>query len=228
MPNVEEYRRLNTRKTSAIQVGGFRPTFQPSASNFGMTALGLPGEPWPNFQAKPMMFVCQLNLASAPARPPLLQDLSLLTFFIASLDDPLQREDASNWVLRAYPSLDSLAPLAAPADAPKMRKGFECLWQELDDHPNHDDPDLTPVPGTRRPRSNFDNVILSKVGGYASTIQAELWWHLEDHPANPAFCLQLNSEEKPGVVWTGGGTIYIGRGTAPGYENRWYLDCQCL
>jgi len=24
-------------------------------------------------------------------------------------------------------------------------------WQELDDHPNPDDPELVPVPGTRRP-----------------------------------------------------------------------------
>jgi hypothetical protein len=228
MPTAEAYRRLNTRKTSALQVGGFRPTFHRAASNFGMTALALPGEPWPEFDARPMMFVCQLNLASAPSRPPLLAELTLLTFFVSSLDDPLDREDGSNWILRAYRSLDGLTPLSAPPGAPKIRKGFECLWQELDDHPNYDDPELVPVPGSRRPRSDFDNVIRTKIGGYASTIQSELWWHLEDHPAAPRFCLQLNSEEKPGVIWTGGGTSYIGRGTAPGYENRWYLDTQCL
>jgi hypothetical protein len=76
--------------------------------------------------------------------------------------------------------------------------------------------------------SNFDNVVRTKIGGYASTIQSELWWDLEDHPANPKFCLQIDSEEKPSVVWTGGGTVYLARGTAPGYESRWYLDCQCF
>jgi hypothetical protein len=228
MPNVAEYRRLNTRKASALQVGGFRPSFQPSASNFGMTALGLPGEAWPEYQSRPMMFVCQLNLASAPARPPLLENLSLIVFFAGSLDDLLDREDGSNWVLRAYGSLDGLAPLTAPAGAPKGRKGFECLWQEVDDHPDSDDPELVPVPGARRPSANFENVVRTKIGGYASIIQSELWWDLEDHPANPKFCFQMNSEEKPGVVWTGGGTVYVARGTAPGYENRWYLDCQCL
>ena len=174
------------------------------------------------------MFICQLNLTSAPARPSHLEDLQLVTFFVVNTDDQLDREDSSNWIVRTYQSLDGLAPLAVPAGAPKMRKGFECLWEELDDHPNYDDPELVPVPGTRRPRSNFDNVIRTKVGGYASTIQSELWWDLHGHPANPKFCLQINSEEKPGVVWTGGGTVYIGRGREPGYENRWYLDYQCL
>ncbi len=229
MPSVEEYRRLNTRKASVLQIGGFRPTFDPLAPNFGATPVAAPGETWPEAAGKPLLFVCQLNLASAPAVPQILSDIKLVTFF-ANADDAgtLGQENGENWVLRAYKSLDGLTQLTAPAGAPKVRKGFECLWQEMEDHPEPEDPELVPVPGTRRPRSNFENLVRTKVGGYASCLQSEPWWGHTKHAADPKFCIQINSEEKPGLLWGDGGTVYLARGSAPGCEDQWFLDWQSL
>ncbi len=228
MSDVAELKRRNTRKAAVLQVGGFRPTLAALASNFGRTPVAAAGEGWPTSGGRQMLFVCQLNLAEAPVVPPLLADLQLLTLFVDSAARGLPEESGSDWQLRAYRSLIGLVPLAPPAEAPKVKKGFECVWQEVEDHPNHDDPDRVSVPGTRWPRSGFDNVTRTKIGGYASTIQAEPWWELKDHPARPKFCLQINSEEKAGVFWGDAGTLLIARGTAPGCEERWFLDWQCF
>ena len=223
-----QFKQLNTRKASVLEVGGFRPTCHPAASNFGIAPLGRPDEAWPVWNAKPLLFVCQMNLATAPARPPLLSDLELVTFFVQPELGNLSRENGADWVLRAYPSIEGLVRIAPPGGAPRVKKGFECRWEECEDHPNHDDPDIVPVPGSRRPRGGFDNVARTKIGGYASTIQAEPWWGHTPHPAEPKYCLQINSEEKAGVVWGDGGTIYLARGTAAGCGNLWFLDWQCF
>ena len=68
----------------------------------------------------------------------------------------------------------------------------------------------------------------SKIGGYASTIQSEPWWGIRAHPADPKFCAQINSEEKVGLIWGDGGTLYLARGTAAGCEDQWFLDWQCF
>jgi hypothetical protein len=221
-----ELERLNTRRTSVLSVGGFRPTLDPAASNIGVAPLGLPGEVWPASDSKPLTFVCQLNLGAAPVVPERLKDLQLVTFFADLESAKLGRENGQNWVLRTYPSLEGLVRMTAPADAPKLRKGFECRWQEAEDHPNHDDPEIVLPPGDRRPGTQLENVVRTKVGGYASTIQCEPWWGYDRHPAQPRFCLQINSEEKPGLIWPGGGTVYLARGTAPGSEGMWFLDLQ--
>lgn len=137
-------------------------------------------------------------------------------------------ENGANWVLRAYQPIEGLTPLARPADAPKVGKAFECLREACEDHPNHDDPEMVRVPGVRTPKSRFDNVVRTKIGGYASTIQSEPWWGSERHPAEPRFCLQINSEEKAQLSWGHDGTIYIARGTTPEYEDQWFLDWQCF
>jgi uncharacterized protein YwqG len=223
-----EFKQLNTRKASVLQVGGFRPTFDPTASNFGMGPLGMPGEEWPTGESKPLLFVCQMNLASAPAVPSLLADIQLITFFVSPELGDLHRENGTNWQLRAYSSVDGLVRIAAPADAPKVKKGFECRWEECEDHPNHDDPEMVIPAGARRPRTELENVARTKIGGYASTIQSAPWWGETEHPSDPKYCLQINSEEKAGLFWGEGGTIYLARGTAPGTSDQWFLDWQCF
>ena len=108
MSNLAEFRRLNTRKASVLQVGGFRPTLDPSASNFGRAPLGLPGEEWPMWDSKPLLFVCQFNLATAPSVPPLLAGIKLITFFVNPELGELSEENGGDWRLRAYNSLDGL------------------------------------------------------------------------------------------------------------------------
>jgi len=173
MSPAEEFKQLNTRQASILQVGGFRPTLDPTASNFGLAPLGLPGDEWPCWNSRPLLFVCQMNLTTAPAVPPILAGIHLITFFIDSEFGILNRENGANWILRKYASLGGLARIVAPADAPKLKKGFECRWEQCEDHPNYDDPEIVKPAGSHRPRTGFDNVAGTKIGGYASTIQSE-------------------------------------------------------
>ena len=195
---------MSKRRFSVVQVGGFRPTRDPFAGNFGMQPLALPGEAWPASGGKPMLYVCQLNLTNAPAVPPRLADIKLITFFVEPETATLSEENGDNWVLRVYKSLAGLAPLVAPPGAPKIRKGFECCWEETSD--------------AKAERT--------KIGGQGAYIQSEPWWDYRAHPAAPAYCLQINSEEKAGLAWGHAGTLYIARGTADGCQDQWFLDIQ--
>jgi hypothetical protein len=225
MSSLREFKRLNTRKASIVHVGGFRPTGDPFASNFGLRPLGNPGEAWPTSNGAPLLFVCQLNLTAAPAVPELLRDIALITFF-ANPGLDFAKENGSGWSLRAYPSLTGLVPITPPANAPKLKRGFECSWEACDDHPNYDDPDRIVPDGFDDSDVDLENVDKTKIGGYASSIQSEPWWGYEEHPAAPAYCLQINGEEKVALAWGDGGMVYLARGTADGCKDQWFLDCQ--
>lgn len=227
MSSVAEFRRLNTRKASIVHVGGFRPTGDRLASNFGMRPLACEGETWPESDGKPLVFVCQLNLTTAPIVPSLLRDVALITFFVDAEMPEMAKENGENWCLRAYPSLDGLSPMAAPGYAPKLKRGFECRWEERDDHPNDDDPEKVVPDGFDDSEIEIESLPHTKIGGYAASIQSEPWWAYEEHPAAPAYCLQINSEEKVGLAWGDAGTVYLARGTADGCKDRWFLDWQC-
>ena len=194
------------RKISVVTVGGFRPTGDPFATHFGMTPLGLAAEEWPESGGKPMMFICQFNLTNAPVVPPRLEDVKVITFFVEPETAELDNENGGNWALRAYKTLDGLTAMTVPPDAPKLRKGFECKWEESGDAKSE----------------------RTKIGGKPAEIQSEPWWDYRAHPSEPEFCLQINSEEKAGVFWGAGGTLYIARGTAAGCEDQWFLDIQFM
>lgn len=175
-----------------------------------------------------MLFVCQLNLTQAPAIPPLLEDIKLITFF-TTVEGGLNKaqENGRDWRLFAHTSLAGLVPLPRPADAPKLRRGAECRWTLSDDHPEFDDPDRQPIEGFDDSEVELENIARTKIGGYASTIQSEPWWHLNEHPSQPAYCLQINSEEKVSLMFGDSGIVYLARGSADGAKDEWFLDCQC-
>jgi uncharacterized protein YwqG len=227
MSRAEEYKQLNTHKASVLTVGGFRPTGNPLASHFGLAPVALPGEGWPSHEGKPLFFVCQLNLTEAPFIPGLLQDVKLITFFIDPKLGLLSEDNGKDWHLRAYKTLDGLTPLKVPEGA-TVPRGFEAKWNVGDDQPVYDDPDLIVPQGFDNTDVHLENVRRTKIGGYASNIQSEPWWGSgRSHPAQPRYCLQIASEEKVNLQWGDQGTIYIARGTAPGFEDKWYLDWQC-
>jgi uncharacterized protein YwqG len=228
MSSFAEFRRLNTRRASILHVGGFRPTGDAAASHFGLKPLGYAGEAWPEQGGQPLLFVCQMNVAAAPAVPELLGDIRLITFFAKADEGEWGRENGEHWQLRAYRSLDGLAPLAMPANAPKLHRGFECRWEAADDHPNYDDPERIVPEGFDDSEAELENVARTKIGGYASTIQSEPWWGYQDHPSLPAYVLQVNSEEKVALAWGDSGTVYLARGTAAGCQDQWFLDWQCF
>jgi hypothetical protein len=165
MNTLAEFRRLNTRRTSIVHVGGFRPTGDPLASNFGLRPLGTEGEAWPTRNGKPLLYVCQLNLSAAPFIPALLQDIALITFFGAPEPGELAKQNGSDWCLRAYPSLSGLVAIAPPGNAPALKRGFECRWEECDDHPNYDDPDRIVPDGFDDSEVELENLARTKIGG---------------------------------------------------------------
>jgi uncharacterized protein YwqG len=227
MTKLAEFRRLNTRKASIVHVGGFRPTGDPLASNFGMRPLGTAGETWPTNNGTPLRFVCQLNLTAAPAVPPLLQDIALITFFADPESGNMAKHNGVDWCLRAYPSLNGLAPMVPPAAGPARKRGLECLWEACEDHPNYDDSTRIVPDGFDDSEVELENLARTKIGGYATSIQSEPWWGYQEHPAAPEYCLQIASEEKAGLAWGDGGIVYLARGTAEGCRDQWFLDWQC-
>jgi hypothetical protein len=226
MSKLSEYKRLNTRKASLLNVGGFRPTGDPVASHFGMEPLCLPDEPWPQSNGTPMLFVCQLNLTAAPVVPDRLKDIQLMTLFVDPSMSSFEEENGANWCLRTYQSVDGLVKSVRPANAPRARRGLECSWQECTDHPNHDDPEKVLPAGFDDSDLELENVARTKIGGYVTTVQSEPWWDYRGHPTNPAYAFQIASEPKAGVVWGDEGILHFARGTEPGSDDRWFLDWQ--
>jgi hypothetical protein len=226
MSSLEEFIRLNTRKASIVHIGGFRPTGDPLASHFGLRPVGARGEDWPTAYEDPLMFVCQLNLTTAPVVPPLLRDIALITFFSEPEHGSLEKENGDGWRLRAYRSLTGLAPLTPPEDVATLPRGFECRWEAGDDHPNFDDPETVLPEGFDDSDVELENLERTKIGGYASSVQSEPWWGFEEHPSAPVFALQINSEEKVGLFWGDAGIVYLARGTAAGCQDQWFLDWQ--
>jgi hypothetical protein len=166
-----------------------------------------------------------MNLTEAPFVPAILHGVGLITFFVAE-EGGWAEAGGVDWVVRCYPSLVGMVPLMPPLGAPKVRRGFECKWIETEDFPSPDDPEHPGPEKVEDFEGEFENVTRSKIGGWPSSIQSEAWWELRKHEADPKYCLQIASEEKVGLQWGDGGTLLIGRGTAPGFENQWFLDWQ--
>jgi len=233
MSSLDEFRRVNRRKASTITIGGFRPTLDPYASHFGLPPLSLPDEGWPEHDGRPLFFICQLNLTQSPHVPEPLSGLALLTVFIDS-KSRLGQQNGDGWLLREYSSLANLSPLAIP-EGTTFYRGFEVRFDEADDYPVFDDPDLRTVRGFDSAGIHLDNVARTKIGGYASNIQSEQWWGHSLNDADvelierfqPAFCLQIATEEKVRLYLGDNGMMYFARSTAADQETRWFLDTQC-
>jgi hypothetical protein len=83
------------------------------ASFFGTIRLALPGENWPYFDNKPMLPLCQINVAGLSFRPPTLEDTSFLTYFCCDGDWlPVDNHiNGSCWVIRTYSDMKNLGPV---------------------------------------------------------------------------------------------------------------------
>jgi len=225
------------RPASVAQIGGFRPSEDPSASWAGRVLLARAGEGWPSTVGEPMLAVAQLNLTEAPVIPPCLEGLQMLTLFIGPHDLPDDEPNGSNWELRAYDRLDDLVALDEPAPAragdPKARKGeqrYKALpirWQRVEDHPSHDD-----VPPERldeldaleeegqEPPGPAEGL---KLGGWPFCIQSEVHWGGLD---GVEFAVQIDGEPF-GLAVGYGGLLYIGRRRVGG-EDTWHADWQSM
>ena len=232
---LEDFRQLNGRPASILEVGGFRPTGDPLASHIGLSPVMLEDESWPHdIEGRPLQFVAQLNLTAALFVPEILKDIALLTIFVGEKCIE-SRFQSDSWSLRAYRSLNGLSPITVPPQPWHWLKGFECRWEYAEDYPVYDDPELK-LPSGFSPEDDLPeerhelNIHRSKIGGYASTIQHEVQFVSTIRTANgwqqevePTFALQLISEEKAGLMWADNGVLYVGRRAG---TEEWFASCQ--
>jgi hypothetical protein len=228
MSPLDEYRQANLRSAAVAACESAVPG-DPLASNFCFAPVGLPSEGWPTFEDEPLQFVCQFNLTEAPAVPDLLQGVALLTLFVAADPGDWGQEQGDGWCLRVYETLDGLAPLTPPEGAIAGTQACGVTWSLAEDLPTYDDPDrVLPDAVDVDEADQLESIAATKLGGWAYNIQAEQWWHYRDHPAEPEYCLQINSEPQAGLYIGDAGIIYLARGTAEGCEDDWFMDWQCF
>ncbi len=228
---------IPTAPCSILEVGGFPPTGNALASNFGLSVVGRPGERFPvNAKGIPLQFICQLNLTEAPYVPPPLQGLALITVFVDSQHHFLESDFRRSWCIRGYPSLDRLVPLSVPAPKPGAERwlkfGAEGRWVAFDDpHPrpyelvddyeedDDDDHDFNDV--------SYEGTEVgyrTKLGGFPSPLQ-------QDPPAwcGGEFAFQIDSEKAVKLNWIDSGIVYVYRNPdKAGTPREWSLDCQFL
>ena len=233
---MESWRKEIERPVSRLEVGGFRPKGRPEASSFGRISLRMPGEEWPLWQGEPLLPLCQLNLAEASYLPDDLQDISVITIFIAENfydEDPISvrnRNDQAErlWCLRAYESLDGLVAVDAPAIATSIRP-FEARWRKAEiDYPKRDTMPIELPPEVDENYYDIEGIETldgTKLGGWSSCKQCPPWWDYSEEGAEFEYALQVDSEEKSGWMWGDFGAAYFARSKLD--SNRWAFDWQC-
>jgi len=217
------------RPASRAVVGGFRPPSDPFASWIGKVNVALPGEDWPTSAGRPMMPLCQFNMAEVPFRPENLSDVAFLTVFIDQNELPMDAPNGEGWLLRAYSSVAGLVPIAPPVNRGSI-KPFPVRWELIEqDYPCWDDVSSMAM----RPESHeeyydhFHTQDGTKLGGWPRLIQSEIFWApLNQHPANPEYVFQIDCEEKAQWSWGDGGVGHFGRGTGEA-RDVWTLEWQC-
>lgn len=227
--NQDEYASTIRRRAIVMEIGGFRPPTDPSASWFGRVNLALPGEEWPHFANKPMLALAQINLTALPFRPPGLEDLELITVFIGPDELPSDAPNGEGWLLRAYSNVAQLTPLMQK----QVRSGIKPFPMRPaiceNDFPVWEDLDVEP-PGELAESyyDLFENAGGFKLGGWPSLIQSEIYWAPGNrNPIAPRYVFQIDSTEKGNWAWGDGGVGYFGRGTAPGCTDQWAFEWQC-
>lgn len=229
---IEVFRRY-ALPVSVLQVGGFRPTGDDFASNFGLAPVMRPEEEWPvDLNGGAMAFVAQLNLTEAPYVPEALKDVALLTFFVG--EDFIQTDcEQGTYAIRTYRSLEGLKQRKPPpCENEWVENGVEARWEPLAvDFPCYDDEAISNEEDEIDDALHEMNQDRSKLGGYATSVQNEVQflpfvevedgWH--SNPAEPTYVFQIGSEDAAGLNWVDGGIVYFGY-HAPTQE--WHVSCQ--
>jgi hypothetical protein len=198
--------------------------------------IGRAGEPWPVApDGQPMQGLAQLNLADAPFVPPALARVAALAVFVARDGDGLaipHGQPGDTWVVRAYATLDGLAPAAGPANPVRPRR---VAWERIDDVPAYEDlielidvDALDELLDGEEPEDAIGSPADGlKVGGWPALLQGELGWA----PDEAVFVLQVDSDtEGGGMSLWGDGVLYLGRrpGTAADAPDGWLAAVQML
>ena len=237
---VKELKTRLARRATLIEVGGFRPPPDPSASWFGRVNLALPGEAWPAEGGHSMLPVAQLNLREAPFVPPSLTDLELITVFFGRGVLGTETRNGDGWLVRAYPRVDELAAMDVPDDVASgvsemMSSGmpiraFPIRYSVLEqDYPDWEDVAHLEIPSAIADRweDHFGAARGCKLGGWPSLLQGEIFSTVHDSsPPEPEFVVQLDMVPKANFVFHAESLCYLARGTGDA-RNTWTFDWQC-
>jgi len=181
--------------------------------------------------------VFQTNCQQLAFLPTELEDLALITFFIATQDGEMapwleDYPETAHWSLRTYSALSPLVSLEAPQPFSSIKPQI-VGWEKIVDLPAHDNLYDLVDPQVVQELVGQDVSVLgqplqgSKVGGYPCLIQSAISWAPHNrHPSNPQFVIQIDSHEDLGITWGDGGVLYLGRGTGVSTDS-WAMEWQC-
>ncbi|MDB5070495.1 MAG: hypothetical protein JWM87_1606 [Candidatus Eremiobacteraeota bacterium] len=238
--SIKDLKTRLARPATLIEVGGFRPPADPSASWFGRVNLALPGETWPMEAGQAMLPIAQLNLREAPFVPPSLADLELIAVFFGRGALQAATPNGDGWLVRAYPRLAQLTVTDVPGDVAngvsemmadeKPIRPFPVRYTVLEhDYPDWEDAADLDIPDAISDRweDHFGAARGCKLGGWPSLIQGEIFYAAHDStPSEPEFVLQLDMVPKANFVFHADSTCYFARGTGEA-RGTWAFDWQC-
>lgn len=231
-----DWRKLVEKPCSSLEVGGFRPSGELTASCFGEIRACLSGEKWPEHDDKPLWPVCQLNLMNAPYVPECLGDIAMLQVFASpeygssdfTIINSQENPPKSSFFIRFYKTLDGLEKASIPEHNSTF-KAFEARWNndvQLD-YPTHDtmpiDFDALGI-GDYYDQENIEQIHATKLGGWPSCIQSEPWWDYRKEGQGFQYALQIDSEPKAHCTWGDSGAVFIARHSTT--KHLWAIDIQ--
>lgn len=193
-------------------------------SSFGAVSHQLASEAWPEREGTSLIPLLQLNLHEVPFLPRVLQGVALLTVFVHPLPTRQQGRSGTSRVVRVYSSLDNLVEIAPPPLRGARNRRLLDLPRLVEDYPHTDDLDEQL---SRETRLEFERLYPTrvgvKIGGWPKLSGAKIRWSLEQsHPAEPEYALQVDGFMEHDA------RIYIGRGTAAGFKNEWFVFCRSI
>jgi Domain of unknown function (DUF1963) len=214
------------RRACVAQIGGFRPPDDPLNSWMGTVRLGAPDEDWPAADGTPMHGLLQLLARDLPVRPELLEDVEMLTLFVAE-ELPIDTPNGVGWCLRTYDVLDGLRPLEPPS---RMLKPFPLAFSEVEDWPCRDDVPFELIDLWDEYADEDEERYRAheglKVGGWPSCVQSEVEWYGDGGAIGDVeFVLQVDSDHKVGFVVADAGVFYVGRRRSAG---TWHATWQSM
>ena len=238
--SIDELRGAVRRPVSVARVVTGRVEPDAFRSRLGGVSVAWIGEPWPEFDGRPMAGLAQFNLAEAPYVPDGLKGLAFVTLFVSEDGDglmiPDQHPNGEGWLLRTYSSLVGLVDVRSPCEPAGWLRPRDLRWELAEDIPDWED--LVGVADYRQVEALLDGKEVgdvvgrpadgTKLGGWPTLIQSEISWApMNRHPANPTYCLQIDSEEKVGLNLWDGVVIHIGRGELDG-RVVWVAETQFM
>ena len=230
MDRWEQWRKQLARPASRMVFDKSIASTDSPGAWFGQITHGAPDEQWPECNGRAMWPLLQIVVPELPVRPATIDDLAMIRVYIDPEYHAMDTDHGQGWEVRASTTLDGLKPIVEPKHGSKIRPSH-VTWEPIDvDYPTWDDLP-NDIPEALRDDYHdlgFENHHATKVGGWPSTIQAEICWApWNKHPYNPEYIFQIDSEDKaPDWLWGDAGTGYFGRGTGQ-HRGKWAMAWQC-